>query len=72
MIINMASQRRRVSFADTVEDLENYDVCSDRRYVTSPRSKLHCKTILIIDLITVYVFSKSITTATASEAGQDE
>ena len=47
-------QRRRVSFADTVENHENYsDGYGDRRYVTSPRSKLHCKTILLSALFIV-------------------
>ena len=33
-----------MSFADTVENYN--DVYSDRRYITSPRSKLHCEHIL--------------------------
>ena len=36
-----------MSFADTVGHEDYNDVCSERRYVTSPRSKLHCKCILI-------------------------
>lgn len=37
-------QRRRVSFAESVEEHHNSnDTCGERRYFTSPRSKLHSK-----------------------------
>ena len=59
-----------MSFADTVDD-NCSDIYSDRRYVTSPRSKLHCEYILS-DALLCGMFSKSISTTTAAKARQDK